>query len=62
MDVSVDKVLGSILKHDAKLTSYKIALVRALNDIALSFPTLASSEMDIAVPLHELARFWIAYY
>jgi hypothetical protein len=62
MDVSVDKVLGSILKHDAKLTSYKIALVRALNDIALSFPTLANSERDIAVPLHELARFWIAYY
>jgi hypothetical protein len=62
MVVSADKILGSILKHDAKLTSYKIALVRALNDVVLSFPTLAVSELDVAVPLQELARFWIAYY
>src|SRR5579871_5631798 len=62
MVVAADKILGSILKHDAKLTSYKIALVRALNDVALSFPTLAVNEKDVAVPLQELARYWIAYY
>jgi len=57
-----DRVISTILKHDAKVTSYKIALLRAINDVVLSFPDLQTFDQDIAVPLRELARFWIAYY
>jgi hypothetical protein len=32
------RVLGTILKHDATVTSYKIALPRAINDMVLAFP------------------------
>jgi hypothetical protein len=56
------KVIGTILKHDTKVTSYKIALLRAINDVALSFPDLQSFHRDVAVPLRMLAEFWIAYY
>lgn len=56
------KVIGTILKHDTKVTSYKIALLRAINDIALSFPDLQSFQQDVAVPLRMLAEFWVAYY
>jgi hypothetical protein len=59
---SSDRVISTILKHDAKVTSYKIALLRAINDVVLSFPDLEAFDRDIAVPLRELARFWIAYY
>jgi len=56
------KVISTILKHDAKVTSYKIALLRAINDVALNFPDLRNVEQDIAVPLRILAQFWVAYY
>jgi hypothetical protein len=26
------------LRHDARVTSYKLALIRAINDVVLSFP------------------------
>lgn len=54
--------IGTILKHDAKVTSYKIALLRAINDVVLSFPDLVIQKKDIAIPLRFLARFWVAYY
>ena len=57
-----DKVISTILKHDTKVTSYKIALLRAINDIVLSFPDLHSEEKDVAVLLRMLAELWIAYY
>ena len=55
-------LISTILKHDAKQTSYKIALLRAINDIALSYPDLRHSTRDIAVPLRLIAEFWLAYY
>lgn len=57
-----ENVISTILKHDNKQTSYKIALLRAINDIALSFPDLRSFDQDVAVPLKLLAQFWVAYY
>ena len=55
-------VISTILKHDAKVTSYKIALLRALNDVVLAFPDLRTARRDIAVPLPMLAHYWIGYY
>ena len=62
METVGDKVISTILKHDTKVTSYKIALLRAINDIVLSFPDMHSREKDVAVPLRMLAELWIAYY
>ncbi len=56
------KVISTILKHDKKITSYKIALLRAINDIALSFPDLANHTKNVAIPVRMLAAFWVAYY
>jgi hypothetical protein len=36
-----NQLIATILKHDDKRTSYKIALLRALNDLVLSYPGLA---------------------
>lgn len=55
-------VIGSILRHDSKVTSYKIALLRAINDVALSFADLERTGRDVAVPLRVLAEYWVAYY
>jgi hypothetical protein len=54
--------ISAILRHDSKVTSYKIALLRAINDVVLSFPDLASGEQAVAIPLRMLADRWIAYY
>ena len=59
---SSDTVISTILKHDSKVTSYKIALLRAINDVVLSFPDMRSSGMPVAMPLRLLAEFWLAYY
>jgi hypothetical protein len=60
--IDSDKVLSTILKHDTKVTSYKIALLRAINDVVLTYPDLRTYQSDVAVPLKLLAEFWIAYY
>ena len=62
MSIASDKVIGTILKHDSKVTSYKIALLRAINDVVLTYPDLRTYQSDVAVPLKLLAEFWIAYY
>lgn len=56
------RLISTILRHDAKQTSYKIALLRAINDIALSYPDLREQDRDIAIPVRYLAQFWLAYY
>jgi hypothetical protein len=56
------KVISTILKHEAKATSYKIALLRAINDVILAFPDLRNYNQDVAVPLKVLAEYWVAYY
>src|SRR4051812_13293177 len=61
-DSSFSKVISTILKHDRRQTSYKLALVQAINDVMLSFPDLRTSDHPVAVPLRLLAEFWLAYY
>lgn len=55
-------ILSTILKHDNKQTSYKIALLRAINDTVLAYPDLSGEGLDVAVPLRHLAEHWLAYY
>ena len=54
--------ISTILKHDAKVASYKIALLRSINDVVLSYPDLRTYNSDVAVPLRALAEYWAAYY
>jgi hypothetical protein len=56
------QVISRILKHESKRNTYKIALVRAINDVALEYPHLPASADGMAVPLRLLAEFWLAYY
>ena len=56
------QVVGSILRFDKKVNSYKLALVRALNDVVLSYPDLYGTGLDVCVPLRKLAEYWLAYY
>jgi hypothetical protein len=60
--VQSSNIISTILRHDKKITSYKIALLRAINDVALSFPGLGQSDQAVLVPLRVLADFWVAYY
>lgn len=60
--IAPEKVISTILKHDAKTTSYKIALLRAINDVVLTHPDLRTYQSPVAVPLKLLAKFWVAYY
>jgi hypothetical protein len=63
MDQQVSgSILSTILKHDRKQNSYKIALLRAINDVVLSFPEMRTFQRDVAVPLSLLASYWVAYY
>jgi len=56
------QVISTILRHDSKQTSYKIALLRALNDVVLAYPDVSGEEGDVEVPLRMLAEAWVAYY
>lgn len=56
------RLISTILRHDQKQNSYKIALLRSLNDVVLSFPGLEHGRRPVAVPLKVLAEFWVAYY
>ena len=58
----ISKLMGTILRHDAKSTSYKLALIRAINDVVLAFPHMGESHVPVAVPVRLLAERWIAYY
>ena len=60
--VDGNQVIATILKHDNKSTSYKIALLRALNDLVLAYPGLGNNDWPVAVPLARLAELWVAYY
>ena len=54
--------IATILRHDARVTSYKLALLRAINDVVLAFPDIEARGTAVAIPLRILARPWIAYY
>ena len=55
-------LIATILRHDKKVASYKIALIRSINDVVLGYPQLGLHHSEIAVPLRMLAKFWLAYY
>lgn len=55
-------LIATILRHDKKVASYKIALIRSINDVVLGFPHIGRQASAIAIPLRTLARFWVAYY
>ncbi len=55
-------LIATILHHDRKTASYKIAMIRSLNDLALGYAHLAGVGASLAVPLRSLAMFWVAYY
>lgn len=61
MEIS-SNIISSILKHDKKQNTYKIALLRSIGDVVLSYPDVAAFEKDIAIPIRVLAEFWLAYY
>jgi hypothetical protein len=61
-DNAASRTIATILRHDAKVTSYKLALIRAINDVVLSFPDAGTHYQPVAIPLRILAEYWIAYY
>ena len=44
------RTIATILPHDSKRTSYKIALLRALSDVVLAYPDVGRDGGDVAVP------------
>ena len=57
--------IATVLRHERKINSYKIALVRAFGDLALAFPDLGGNDVkpkNVAIPLSSIAEFWVAYY
>jgi hypothetical protein len=61
MTEQTQNTISNILKHERKSNSYKIALVRAINDVALEYPHRPPAG-GVAIPLKLLAEFWLAYY
>ncbi len=37
-------IISAILRHDSKVTSYKIALLRAINDVVLAYLDMTRSD------------------
>lgn len=60
--LSGEQAIAAIVKHDNKTTSYKIALLRAINDVVLMYPGFAQQGQGVAVPLSRLAELWVVYY
>jgi hypothetical protein len=59
----IDQIEG-VLNRDRKVATYKLALFRALCDIALTSYRLAEWRQDgsVGVPIHAVAERWIQYY
>jgi SAM-dependent methyltransferase len=60
---AVDQIEG-ILNRDRKVATYKLALFRALAEIATQEPRTARwlSDGRVAVPIGSIARRWLLYY
>ncbi|GGI74208.1 HNH endonuclease domain-containing protein [Deinococcus wulumuqiensis] len=56
------KVIQKVVKHDKKTNNYKIALIRALNDLALTYAGIQGRGAGVAVPLKLIADLWLGYY
>jgi hypothetical protein len=61
-DDAASRTIATILRHDAWVTSYKLALIRAINDVVLSFPDAGTHDQSVAIPVRILAKYWVAYY
>ncbi len=47
------QLLTTILRHDAKTKTYRLALVRAIKDVFLSFPDVLSGVSSVASSAEE---------
>ncbi|WP_051963202.1 HNH endonuclease [Deinococcus misasensis] len=56
------RTLAFLLRQESKTNTYKFALVRALNDLALGYCALRVPEPYIAIPLRKIAELWLSYY
>jgi hypothetical protein len=56
-DNAASRTIATILRHDAGVTSYKLALIRAINDVVLSFPDAGIFDQPVAIPLRILAEY-----
>lgn len=54
--------IGDILRLGNKQNTYKIALLRSINDALLAFPDYQSSSEGISIPIELLAEHWFSYY
>lgn len=54
------EILAALLRHESKSNTYKFALIRALNDLALEHPLAVTG--DVIVPLRRVAERWLVYY
>lgn len=56
--------IESVLRRDRKVATYKLALLRALTDIATNRPRTVNWREDssVAVPVDAIAEQWILYY
>lgn len=56
--------IEAVLRQDKKVASYKLALMRALTDVATSRPRVVRWRHDrrVAVPIGDVADLWIEYY
>ena len=53
-------LLAGLLRHKAKSNTYKFALVRALNDLAVEYPV--PRDADVIAPLRKVAERWLVHY
>ncbi|MEP6482429.1 MAG: methyltransferase domain-containing protein [Rhodoglobus sp.] len=60
---AVDQIEG-ILNRDLKVATYKLALFRALSELATQEPRVATWRSDgrVGVPLRRVAEKWLVYY
>ena len=60
---AVDQIEG-ILNRDLKVATYKLALFRALSELAIQEPRIATWRSDerVGVPLRRIAEKWLGYY
>lgn len=60
---AVDQIEG-ILNRDQKVATYKLALFRALGELATQEPRIASWRPDgqVGIPLRRIAEKWLGYY
>jgi hypothetical protein len=61
-DNAASRTIATILRHDRKRSSYKLTLIRVINDVVLSFPDAGTHDQPVAIPLRILAEYWAAYY